>query len=401
MTKNTIISRLTGVAVTGALVAQSALPAFAALQVTINGNGADSNNDVDFKHTSEVTVVQENDVDIKNDVDLEANTGDNEIEKNTGADIDVETGDVDQDVEIHNAAGANTATVEDCGCELDVEVEIVKNGADSDNDVDFTRKTTKELFQENDVDVDNDVDLDAETGDNEIEKNTGGGVELTTGDVEQDVMVHTQAGMNAGDLGGNGDGSTLELTIEENGADSENDIDIKVVANTVAAQENDIDVDTDVDADADTGDNDVEKNTGGDLDIETGDVDQAADVANAAGYNALTGGSCDCELDGSVVIDKNGADSENDFDLVWKTLLEFFQGGKDSDVDLDSDVDFDGETGDNDVEKNTGDDLTTGNVDQETTLTNEAGTNVIGGDVDVEVDVDMDMLMALLHLLFN
>jgi hypothetical protein len=409
-----LMTRLTGMAGAGLIITQALLPAFAAINITVSGNGAGSNSDVEFDYETETVVSQTNSVSIKNDIDQDADTGNNSIEENTGGDIQVETGSVEQSASVTTVAGANSAAVETCGCDLDLTVAIEKNGADSENDVDFEFDSDVELYQANYVDVDNDVDQDADTGDNELEENTGGDLSLTTGDVEQEVTLHTEAGMNMASIGGSEGGIDLDLTIAENGADSENDIEVELEMETLAVQNNSVDVDNDVDQDADSGDNEIDENTGGDVDVETGAVSQAIDVWNGAGFNALEVDEC-CDLEGEIVVDKNGADSENDVELelefeseyyqtcdgyqgvaLWTELLRRLRG-----CEIENDLDQDADTGDNEVEENTGDDLTTGDVEQETTVHNEAGANVIGGEADGEVEVSLDLLMELLEMLLG
>lgn len=386
-----LVTRMTGMAGAGLLIAQSLLPAFAAINISVSGNGYGSNNDADFNYSTQTTVSQSNNVSVNNKIDQDANTGDNTVSKNTGADIDVQTGDVTQTAEVTTVAGANSAVVEACGCDLDLVVAIEKNGADTKNDVDFDLQSGKQLFQTNYVDVKNDVDQDGNTGDNEIDKNTGGDIALTTGDVDQAISLTTEAGLNVASLGSSDGGVDLELVIAENGADSRNDLDVTLELYTVAAQNNSVDVYNDVDQDALTGKNDVDANTGGDIDVETGGVDQAIEVWNGVGFNALEVDEC-CELEGEIVVDKNGVDTKNDVDLDIEFGSEYFQacGGEQvtglakllnrfrGGCDLDNNLDQDAETGKNDVEKNTGDDLTTGDVDQLMTVENEAGANVIG-----------------------
>lgn len=410
-----LMTRMTGMAGAGLLVAQSLLPAFAAINISVSGNGADSKNDVNFNYTTTTTVSQSNNVSVNNKVNQDANTGNNSVSKNTGADIDVQTGDVTQTAEIATVAGANSAVVESCGCDLDLVVAIEKNGADTKNDVDFKLQSGKQLFQTNYVDVQNKVDQDANTGNNEIDKNTGGDIELTTGDVDQAVSLATEAGLNVASLGGSNGGVDLELVIAENGADSRNDLDVTLKLYTVAAQNNSVDVLNDVDQDALTGKNDIDSNTGGDIDVETGDVDQAIEVWNGVGFNALEVDEC-CEIEGSVVVDKNGTDTRNDVDLNIEFGSEYFQacGGEQVSLlskllkrfrggcDVDNNLNQDAVTGKNDVEKNTGDDLTTGDVDQLITVENEAGANVIGAGAGSHVSGgNVSLLMVLVQMLLG
>jgi len=387
------VTRFVGAASAGLIVANAIFPAFAAFTIQVSGNGYDSNNGVNLNTTTKTTVKQSNSVQVKNNINQDANTGDNTVAKNTGADIDVETGGVKQSADVTTVAGGNSASVEACGCELDLEVVIEKNGADSENKVNLGVESKTELFQDNNINVENKVKQDADTGKNDIEKNTGGDISLQTGEVEQETTIHTQAGVNAAKIDSGKGGVNLDLAIVANGAYSDNEIDLDLDVETTARQDNDVRVKNNVDQDADTGSNDVEENTGGDIDVVTGDVEQMIDVWNGAGFNALEVDGC-CELDGEVVVDKNGADSDNAVELALDFIKEFFQDNGAGKIGLDSDLDQDADTGKNDVEKNTGDDLTTGEVTQEMVVENQAAANAIGEDA-------LDLLESLLEMVMG
>ena len=131
----TKIQKIVASAVAGAsLLVNTALPVFATT-ITITGNGADSENEVEeLSLTQTTTVIQDNYADIDNNIHVDATTGGNTAEKNTGGDVSIETGDAEVGVEVTNVANSNSADVACCGLG-DVDVKISGNGYDSENEV--------------------------------------------------------------------------------------------------------------------------------------------------------------------------------------------------------------------------------------------------------------------------
>lgn len=79
--------------------------------VSISGNGADSNNKVNFSFTNSRTVTTENNLNIDNDVNAASNTGGNKADKNTGGDTAIDTGNASVKVKIGNSGNSNEVTI--------------------------------------------------------------------------------------------------------------------------------------------------------------------------------------------------------------------------------------------------------------------------------------------------
>jgi len=191
---------------TGALLLNSfATPAFAATTITLSGNGSDSNNTANVNLTRNNTVVQNNTANVTNNVDVDADTGKNDANDNTGGEVSIDTGDADVDLLVANLGNFNWA---DMGCDClfdDVTAKIKGNGSDSDNDIDLDLDATNDLFQDNNADLDNDVDADADTGKNDANDNTGDGgsdPSVTTGDSDVEGEVINQMNANEASIGG-------------------------------------------------------------------------------------------------------------------------------------------------------------------------------------------------------
>lgn len=402
---------------TGAILLNTLMPvAFADTTISINGNGSDSDNNANVSFEQSTTVVQNNDAQITNDVRVDANTGDNEANDNTGGDVSVQTGDVDAEVSVTNVANKNVADVE-CCTGGDKEIEISKNGSDSDNTVDFDWKNNIDVFQENDANIRNDVRVEANTGDNEANDNTDGDVSIETGDADVSVSVTNMANANFANVGNGDNGGDVSLRITGNGSDSDNEIDLDFDSSIVISQDNDADIDNDIRVDADTGDNEAEDNTGDDVSIETGDIDSEVDVHNMVNFN-WADLDCGCLLeDLTVEISKNGADSDNSIEADFNFNDDEEEGVfQENDINLDNDLeDLEFDTGDNEAEDNTGDpELETGDIDSMVDVHNFVNANVVGdmddldlSDLedflaeldDVEFVLDLEDLLAVLHMM--
>lgn len=391
MTKFT--KKILSVLSTGVLLASSATPVFAGTTIVVSGNGSDSDNTAAVSVTSERAVVQENVANISNDVDADANTGENDASDNTGGDVSVDTGDAKTDVTVSNSVNSNSAEV-DCCPSGDTEVVISGNGTESDNTVELEQKSETGVFQGNDADVSNDVDADAKTGGNDADDNTGGDVEIDTGKATSIVDVSTSANVNSAKVGGAGDDTgELSAWITGNGSDTDNAIALALEHATAVVQENEADIDNDVDADAFTGWNDADDNTGGDVLIDTGDAKADVEVDNLVNFN-WADVDCGCLLDLLAKVSGNGTDSDNEIKAEFEDALEAFQG---NDADLDNDVDADAKTGKNDAEDNTGDveggdpSIDSGNALDEVVVSNSGNANSYGVGFEFpEIEVGFD-----------
>ena len=190
--------------------------AAAGTDVKISGNGAKSDNTVKLGNTNLNSVTQNNNAKVTNDVDADAETGDNDANFNTGGDVVIMTGDAKAKVDVDNSVNFNAADI-DCGCEFDVLAKIAGNGAEADNHhhgwfkkwwdkdqnvITLDLVNTQLVGQTNGANLNNDVDVDdAETGDNEASSNTGAvdhasDPAIVTGDAYAETNVSNSGNMN-------------------------------------------------------------------------------------------------------------------------------------------------------------------------------------------------------------
>lgn len=422
---------------TGSLLLQTIVPAFAGTTtLVISGNGDSSDNTANIEMESSTNVVQENYTSIDNEIDVKTDTGGNTASSNTGGDVKVDTGDSDVEVAVVNDVNSNVADVENCDCGNDVDVEISGNGVDTDNRANLKigaeEGAETSVWQRNTAAVDNDVDVDAKTGNNRAEDNTGGNVEIYTGNSKVTVVEQTIANSNSARIGGNGGGSSVSLLIKDNGDSSDNRINLALDKSTALTQWNMTAIENDIEVDTDTGDNVADSNTGGSILIDTGFAKMTAVVDNMAGFNAADLG-CDCAIsDVMAKVANNGVDSDNhlraeliaDRDVFQDNLCGFGEmamtrsrkGNHRFIPCFDNDIDLEGYTGDNRAESNTDGDgsdpaIYTGDTTVDVGATNTGGSNTFGDfdmsdwdwpehdygmDLDLSFSFDMSDFMAWL-----
>ncbi|MBM4402276.1 MAG: hypothetical protein FJ044_03465 [Candidatus Cloacimonetes bacterium] len=386
------------------LVLGTAFPAVASISGTASnsGNGAGSTNRTKIEVGTETVVSQGNQACIHNKVNINSNTGHNKANYNTGGDVSIETGGVDVEIGVKNSANANFAEVEACvGCDYDILVENVGNGAGSENKAKVGIESATVLWQENKAKVGNDVNVNSDTGHNKANYNTseGGEVSIETGPADTVIGIDNAVNTNQAVVGG-GDGLAMGLgggdgliTVrnEGNGAFSDNKAKAEIETQTVVTQANRARVRNDVDVNADTGHNKAKYNTGGDVEMETGPIDLGVGVRNSLNLNAASVDDC-CDLDLLAENHKNGSDSEN------KTKIEYTAGDitwQENKGTAKNEVDGKLETGHNKSNYGTADDMMTGDVEADVVVETEANTNVLGH-VDFDfadwngIDIDFD-----------
>lgn len=401
--------QIVSAAAAGAMLFNVAVPAFASTEIVISGNGAGADSWATVNQVNTTTVSQSNTANVTNNVDADADTGDNDANFNTGGNTVIGTGNATTDVDVNNNLNRNAADV-DCCDAGDTKVDISGNGAYSNNGVTLNKLNTNAVGQNNNATVNNNIDTDADTGDNDAYSNTGGDVVIVTGNAKSMVDVSTTANVNSAQIGGGMGGAnnpSASFVISGNGAGADNYI-TAVLANTNAVtQGNNANVTNDVDADADTGDNDANFNTGGDVVIDTGDATVDVDVDNSVNFNHADV-DCGCEWDVLAKIAGNGVDThygDKADNIITLTLASTQAVGQGNTGNLTNDLEYlDADTGDNEANKNTGEAnsdpaVVTGNATSNVDVSNSGNVNTVG-DFDFDLpelpEVDFDFNMAVI-----
>jgi hypothetical protein len=252
-------------------------------------------------------VYQDNNANVRNNVDAKSSTGYNDANRNTGGPVEISTGNATTNVGVSTVANANWAQVGNGGGENgSVDLRIVGNGANSANAIALSLDPSTVLQQSNRAHVYNDVDASAKTGHNDANRNTGGPVSIETGDAKSMVTVENALNFNWADIDC-GCLSDIFAKISGNGYDSENNIAAELGASQIVAQDNcgtpmalelsiltnghhGCSVRNNVDSDAYTGKNDVNENTSSnhaDPSVSTGNATSNAEVENTGNANAF------------------------------------------------------------------------------------------------------------------
>lgn len=339
--------------------------------------GADSDNENEYDVDNDLDVDVDNDAeDIDNIVDVDANTGGNEQEKNTTAD-NQESGAVDVTGEWETVVNEGASLMGAEEGSLDVKGDFTNDttGADSDNENELDVDNDIDLDLDNVADIFNKLDFDAETGDNEQNKNTQAG-DQTSGDAILATTIGNWANNEAGFSGAAGTEVTVDVegTNSVTGADSDNENEFDIDNDYDLEIDNDADVDNEIDVDIHTGGNEQNKNTtGGDQTSGTAEVKvELENVVNSG--SSVAGASLSAlDVEGKFTNDTTGADSDNENELDVDNDVDV---DVDNDAEIDNDVAVDANTGDNEQNKNTeAGSQTSGDVVVEITISNEANNS--------------------------
>ncbi len=185
-----LMFKIGGTLTAGALIA-SGLAGAAFADNTITGNGGGSVNTISVTDICTAGVVQANESDITVGVKQKANTGGNTASGNTGGDVTIDTGTVNQTATVGITGSSNTAVPPSCcGCqEASSSATISGNGAGSINGVTDTTVKTTGAVQANKTKVKAKVRQKAKTGKNKANNNTDGTVEVLTGNTTSGATI--------------------------------------------------------------------------------------------------------------------------------------------------------------------------------------------------------------------
>lgn len=163
----------------------------------ISGNGKDSNNTITVVEAPTDVLVQSNKTAVLTAAFSSASTGGNEANGNVGSGVDVKSGDATAKTSVSVGGSSNTATVEEsCGCATPPDVLISGNGKNSTNKVTYTKAPTDVKIQKNKTFVGTLAGSKAKTGKNKANGNTGGTVDVTSGDAKATTTVDVTGSTN-------------------------------------------------------------------------------------------------------------------------------------------------------------------------------------------------------------
>ncbi|MBI4127555.1 MAG: hypothetical protein HY459_00640 [Parcubacteria group bacterium] len=317
-----------------------------------SGTGADSENTVSLDGNRTVTIENMNEATITNVLDVNADTGHNLANRNTGAGA-IRTGDAVIESNVNNNANYNLIDATTFGGTLFPTTIAAANemtGVNSLNSITVSFNDELTITNENTADVDNHLASIANTGENEARKNTGGG-SIITGDAIIEHAIENNLNRNTIVVGGEGGVPEYEITLanDATGADSTNTITIDLAKGLEILNENRALVNNDSSSDANTGRNTASANTGA-AEVETGNATLETEVANTVNENEVAG-LTDVDATVKAINKETGFDSLNTTDVAFDANTDITGL---NDATIDNTITHTGNTGENEVNKNTG-----------------------------------------------
>ncbi|KKU82357.1 hypothetical protein A2973_02300 [Candidatus Gottesmanbacteria bacterium RIFCSPLOWO2_01_FULL_49_10] len=309
--------------------------------ITNSGNGTGSENTGALDQNSTNATFQTNDATVANNMVLDSDSGHNTADKNTGGDTSITTGDANVSANSLTFANNNIAgnvvygvvniyadltgdiifpeeMLTTCCAVSNTTLANIGNGASSVNTADATITNSDQTYQTNTAVIDNLIYVDAQTGENDVNKNTNGDNSIKTGSANVDAQVVNIANNNVdggvwwlvlvneagnwiGKLMGSQDGvnmagsagtefqvdptGEISVTNSGNGAGSTNTGSVTQNSSNTTVQTNTAHILNTMDLSANTGGNTASKNTGGNNTIQTGDANVIANLVNFVNNN--------------------------------------------------------------------------------------------------------------------
>jgi hypothetical protein len=319
------------------------------ISATNSDNGAFSTNSAEASVSSSETTSQSNDAEVASNLELSADSGNNDASFNTGGDSAITTGDANVNANVLNFVNNNIAgdvilgvvnifgtLIGDiilsqealdavCGgsCAGSMAVANSDNAAGSNNTASASSTSDSSVDQSNNAVIENNILVDANTGANSASFNTNGDSSISTGEanVLASVLNVANTNLNGGlywlvlinragqwfgriigaDEGENfaasegmefyiGELGDINVTNSGNGALSDNEASVSSTQNSSISQSNDAHVVNNLNLSANTGGNDSSYNTGGNSSITTGDANIIANVVNFINNNIVGNG---------------------------------------------------------------------------------------------------------------
>lgn len=268
-------------------------------------------------------------------------------------------------------------------------IEVTGNGVESDNDVIVKTEQTTSVEQSNNSNVTNNINATASTGNNSASRNTGGDVNVSTGNATSEVNVTNALGSNEAVVDCCSAASDVNVVIggtAGNGDSTDNTINLTNKNNISLGQTNVSNVTNKVNNDASSGWNSADRNSGGSVTVSTGNASATTLVSTGGNVNSavVSGGGASGGV--SAMIVGNGVKSDNDIVLG---LYHGVEVGQYNSARVRNFVDTDAVTGKNSASRNTGGDVMvdTGDATVEVLVDNAVNFNYADVDCGCLFDV--------------
>ncbi len=261
------IMRVAAVSTSVLLTGATATFAHMNVDTTNDTTGQNSSNYTTFSVSDVMTRSRINLATLLSSLGIAADTGNNTIAQNTTVE-GAGSGDVEGDFlfvnEVNEMAGLDLGL----GGETDIDVDTTNDttGQNSENYADVDVELSRSVTVINSADLNTNVGLAANTGNNDIRRNTSVNGAANTGDISADITVHNLANNGGSSLGaaflsgGLGDVS-VSTGNHTTGQSSENYAEVDVDSTNTVTETNTANVETNVSLTADSGNNVIRNNT--------------------------------------------------------------------------------------------------------------------------------------------
>ncbi len=279
-------------------------PSASALEITVEGNGESSSQEVSVQNEQTTQVSQNNAASVQNNVDINASSGGNSASGNAGENTNISTGAVQASEAITNALNSASASHACCDGQ-GTTITVSDNGANSTNTVEAHTSVSTQINVSQTAGINNTTRISANSGGNQA-NNNGGNVSISSGNVVVENKI-TNKNINGAEVYIGQGGINISIIVSGNGAESTNKISFSQNAiNWVEIQSilllNNITL-----IDANSGRNEANGNLG-DVTISTGNVNIKTEVENKDINTSKTVIDC-CKDNGH---DDNDGDDDDD-----------------------------------------------------------------------------------------
>ncbi len=285
------------------------IPYVVAQELIISGNGSSSTSEVLVNTNNTESISQSNTANIVNNIEVIANTGNNNASDNTSGSVTISTGDVLTDLVVSNNINSATVNNSCCDVENNSSVSIVGNGSGSDNSVVLNINDENSIVVNQYANIENKVIGTANTGNNSANNNTSSEVTILTGDIKVNIKINNYP-VNTSLVNFGNSPLSVFANISDNGANTTNYVSANInkpkfvgvnnyfVANNISYW------------DLKTGGNTASGNTSSKVLIKTGNVFFDLLISNAANIGGVDLGCCGVDPDD--LDDPNDPDDPSD-----------------------------------------------------------------------------------------
>jgi len=260
-------------------------------ELTVSGNGANSNNTVNVSSSQQTTTQQTNTSQTTNNVATSVNTGNNTVSNSTGY-AAVKTGDASVTTTVSNTGNASTVNV-GCDCGQNTTATVTGNGNGSTNTVNITSSSNTAISVDQTADITNKISQKAVTGNNTVNNNNGS-VLVKTGNITAQTDIENGPINIANVFVPSGKNGSFVIKIAGNGSNSINTVNANEINTSLITVANSASIINKLKEKYITGNNSVSYNNGNVV-IQTGNIESLTNIANGPiNVSAITV-SCTCE----------------------------------------------------------------------------------------------------------